>query len=95
MELNISNNEAQKRFETTVDGHLAVVEYRLMPGIITVLHTKVPEALGGRGIAAALTKHVLEHVENQHLELVPLCPYMKAYLQKHPEYQHLVKQKAV
>ncbi|MBC3539616.1 GNAT family N-acetyltransferase [Rufibacter sediminis] len=91
MELDIKNNPAAHRFETTVDGSTAVVEYRLKGNVITVLHTKVPKELEGQGIAAALTKQVLTYIADEKLELVPLCPYMAAYLQKHPEYQTLVK----
>ena len=51
----------------------------------------MPEAIAGRGIAAALTEHVLKYAAAQNLGVVPLCPYMAAYLKKHPEYQHLIR----
>jgi uncharacterized protein len=63
----------------------------LKPGIMTVLHTEVPQELEGRGIAGAMTKHVLDYIAAENLQVVPLCPYMAAYLKKHPEYQYLVK----
>jgi len=91
MELEINNNPATQRFETTIDGKTAFVHYKLRPHVITVLHTEVPKELEGRGIAAALSKFVLEYIAEQKLKLVPLCPYMQSYLQKHPEYAHLVK----
>ncbi|RNI26869.1 GNAT family N-acetyltransferase [Rufibacter latericius] len=91
MELDIRNNPAAHQFETTVDGKTAVVQYRLKDDVMTVLHTIVPEELEGRGIAAALTKQVLNYIAAEKLQLVPLCPYMASYLKKHPEYQPLVK----
>ncbi|WP_235861367.1 GNAT family N-acetyltransferase [Pontibacter flavimaris] len=61
------------------------------PGVITIIHTEVPEELGGRGIAATMSKYALEHIAANNLQLIPLCPYMRSYLKKHPEYQCLVK----
>ena len=91
MEPDIRNNPAAHQFETTVNGKTAVVQYKLRNGVMTVLHTIVPKELEGQGIAAALTKQVLAYIAEEKLELIPLCPYMAAYLQKHPEYQSLVK----
>ena len=83
-------NEALQRFETTVDGHTAVVTFERFAGGIAYTHTIVPEALAGRGIASALAKHVLEYAQHQNLKVRPDCPYIRAYIGKHPEYQPLV-----
>ena len=88
--MDILNNETQSRFELTIDGHTALVAYTMEPGRITFLHTEVPEALGGRGIAGQLAKHALEHARAQSLAVVPQCSYMAAYIRKNPEYQDLV-----
>lgn len=89
--MDITNNEQQSQFETTIDGHTALVAYTIEPGRITFLHTEVPEALAGRGIAGQLAKHALEHARAQSLEVVPQCSYIAAYIKKNPEYQDLVK----
>ncbi|AKQ46976.1 acetyltransferase [Rufibacter radiotolerans] len=94
MELDLKDNTAAHRFETTLEGHTAFITYKLRPGVITVLHTEVPPELEGRGVGSAMIKHVLEHIALENLKLVPLCPFMKAYLKKHPEYQYLVKEKS-
>ncbi|GAB2544251.1 GNAT family N-acetyltransferase [Rufibacter soli] len=94
MELTITNNEAAQRFEAEVEGQMALIEYRLKPGVMTVLHTEVPKELEGRGIAGTMTKHVLDYIAAEKLQVVPRCPYMSAYLKKHPEYQYLVKEKS-
>jgi predicted GNAT family acetyltransferase len=91
MDLTITNNEAAHRFETEVEGRTAFIDYKFRPGVMTVLHTEVLKELEGRGIAGAMTKHVLDYIADQKLQVVPLCPYMAAYLKKHPEYQYLVK----
>jgi hypothetical protein len=92
MEPDIKNNVAAHRFETFIEGQTGFVDYKLRPGVMTVLHTEVPQALEGRGIAAALSKHVLEYIAAEKLKLVPLCPYLSLYLTRHPEYQYLVKE---
>ncbi|NEM97727.1 GNAT family N-acetyltransferase [Pontibacter burrus] len=91
MDIEVKDNPAQSRFETTIDGHTAMIEYKLQPGVITVLHTEVPKELEGRGIAGTMTKFALEHIRAKGLALIPLCPYMRAYLKKHPEYNDLVR----
>ncbi|PVY37337.1 GNAT family N-acetyltransferase [Pontibacter virosus] len=91
MEIEVKDNPARNRFETSVEGYTAFIDYKLRPGVMTVLHTEVPEAIVGKGIAAAMTRYALEHIAKNKLELVPLCPYMRSYLNKHPEYQYLVR----
>ena len=91
METEIKNNTASQQFETTVNDKTAFITYNLRPGILTVLHTEVPKALKGQGIASALSKFALDYIAAEKLQLVPLCPYMQAFLKKHPEYAYLVK----
>ena len=91
MDLNIINYTARHRFETTINGQTAFVTYKLRPGVMTVLHTEVPKELEGQGIAAALSGFALAYIAAEKLKLVPLCPYLKSYLHKHPEYLYLIK----
>ncbi|NDV94640.1 N-acetyltransferase [Dysgonomonas sp. 521] len=90
MEYNISHNEPESRFETEVEGKLALVDYRKRDNIFIVTHTEVPEELEGRGIAAALTKTLLDYVRDNGLKVRPVCPYTKMYIQRHPEYNDIV-----
>ncbi|MHC2991764.1 acetyltransferase [Pontibacter sp. HJ8] len=94
MEYDIRNNPALHRFETTIDGKTALIDYKLKPGVMTVLHTEVPKELEGQGIAGAMTKYALEYMAREKLALIPICPYMRSYLKRHPEYQYLVQEKA-
>ena len=60
MSVNVTRNESANRFEATVDGVLCVLDYRIVGKVLTITHTGVPEAVGGRGIASALTATAFE-----------------------------------
>lgn len=87
----IDNKEA-KRFEIHVDGKVAFEDYDFFETSegekgIAYLHTEVPKELGGRGIAGYLVKYILDDASRKNLRVKPICPYVKAYIDKHPEYQ--------
>ena len=86
----VKDNAEKHRFELSVDGHTAVAVYRLKPGVITFTHTEVPKDLGGRCIGSQLAKGALDQVRARGLKVVPLCPFIKGYIEKHPEYADLV-----
>lgn len=85
----IVHNTAASRFEWTEDGVLAVQDYELQNGVMTITHTGVPEAIGGRGIAGDLTRAALETAAEQGLSVRPLCSYVATYIKRHPKYQNL------
>ncbi|MBX3522412.1 MAG: N-acetyltransferase [Xanthobacteraceae bacterium] len=87
----VRDNPEKHQFEMLVDGHTALAAYRLTPGTITFTHTEVPKELGGRGIGSQLAKGALDQVRTRGLKVVPLCPFIKAYIEKHAEYQDLLK----
>lgn len=78
------------RFEARVDGRLAVCDYRLAGGIASFVHTEVPDALQGRGIAAALVQAALTWARDQGYRVQPLCSYVAVYMRRHPETQDLL-----
>lgn len=86
----VRDNPEKNQFELIVEGHTALAAYRLKPGVITFTHTEVPQELGGRGIGTKLAKGALDQVRERGLKVVPLCPFIKAYIEKHAEYQDLV-----
>ncbi len=86
----IEHNEAQQRFECTEEGHLCVLDYQLGGTLMTITHTGVPEAVGGRGIAADLTRHALDTARSRGWKVRPVCSYAAVYIKRHPEYQDLV-----
>lgn len=77
-------------FEIEVDGHSAHVEYRREGGTMTILHTIVPEPIGGRGIARTLTEAAVDYARREGLRVEPRCPYAAAYFQRHPELADLL-----
>lgn len=83
------DNAPLHRFELEVDGHIAFVRYTRQPGVVTLVHTEVPEALGGRGLGGRLARLVLEAVRAEGAKVVPVCPFIAAWMKKHPEFDDL------
>ena len=78
------------RFELEVDGATAFASYRLNGANIIFDHTIVPDALSGRGIGSRLVRGALDAVRAKGLKVVPICPFVRAYIEKHPEVQDLL-----
>ena len=87
----VSNNPAQERYELKVEGNIAATYYKVADGVITFVHTEVPPELGGKGIGSRLIKGALDQVRSDGLKVVAECPFVKAYIEKHPEYGDLLK----
>jgi predicted GNAT family acetyltransferase len=79
----ISHNLAAHAFECVAQGHRCFAEYELADGTMRMTHTVVHPDLRGQGIAAALVEAALAYAESQSLKVVPLCSYVRAYLQRH------------
>ena len=91
MDYLVDHNEIKSRFEAIVNNEVSIVNYTQdEDGSLMITHTRVPREQEGQGIAAALTKAVLEYAKKQSLKVQPLCPYTKAYIARHPEYKVLV-----
>lgn len=84
--LPVTHNLQARRFEIEKDSHLSVVEYELMEGKIIFTHTGVPDALSGQGIGSRLAKAGLDYAKQNRLQVVALCSFISAYINKHPEY---------
>jgi predicted GNAT family acetyltransferase len=89
MSNNVRDNTKLHRFELDTDGHIAFSEYKRADGVLTIMHTEVPKELGGRGIGSALIRGVLDIARADGLKVKPLCPFAKAYVERHPEYADL------
>jgi uncharacterized protein len=87
----VSNNTALHRFELAVDDHIAATYYERGDGIITFVHTEVPPELGGQGIGSRLVKGALDQVRADGLKVIAQCPFVKAWIDKHPDYADLLK----
>lgn len=78
------------RFELERDGHIAYLEYTVAGKVLGLLHSEVPEALRGSGIAGTLAKTALDWAEEHHMKVDVVCPFVADFLQKHSEYSHLL-----
>lgn len=86
----VKHNAAANRFETQVDGHGGHIEYRMMDDKIAFLHTEVDSELEGQGVASRLAATALDYARDEKLKVLPYCPFVAAYIKRHPEYQELV-----
>jgi len=91
MDLLIENNTKTDRFETHVEGQVAFIAYSFFAEGIIFEHTEVPPSLEGRGIAGQLAKYALEYARENHLQVIARCPYVNAYIKRHPGYEELVR----
>ncbi|HEX7288085.1 MAG TPA: GNAT family N-acetyltransferase [Candidatus Angelobacter sp.] len=78
------------RFEVEQSGNVAWLEYNLAGSVLQLIHTEVPPALRGRGIAGELARTALEWARANRLRVDVICPSVAEYLKKHPEYADLV-----
>ena len=86
----IRDNTARSRFELEAGGVTAFMNYRLIGDVIELNHTETPVAARGRGLASRLTKGVLDDLRVRGLKIVPRCPFVRAYVERHPEYRDLL-----
>ncbi|WP_367128924.1 GNAT family N-acetyltransferase [Saccharothrix sp. HUAS TT1] len=83
-DVSVSDHPERSRYEVSLDGELGgFAEYVLADGVVTFTHTEV--AVEGKGLGSALVRHALEDVRAKGLAVVPQCPFVRGYLDKHPE----------
>jgi hypothetical protein len=87
----VRNNVTLGRYEMEVDGVTAFVTYEKSPETLTLVHTEVPPQLAGRGVGSALARGVLEAVRAEGFKVSPRCEFIAGYIEKHPEFQDVVK----
>lgn len=76
----------KKRFELEVEGKTAFMDYMISKlNIIYLTHTEVPKALEGKGVGKAIVQKVLQYISTTDMKMAPLCPFVAAYLVRHPE----------
>jgi len=81
----IINNEELQQFEYREGNELATLTYKFYKKDIAFMHTNVPEALAGKGIASALAVSAFEYAKKINKKVMVYCPFVAAYLKKHPE----------
>jgi uncharacterized protein len=83
--LQVTDNQAESRFEVSDDGELAELTYHLRGDRLVLIHTEVPESLGGRGIGALLVRAAVDRAAAEHLTVVPQCPFARRWLERHED----------
>jgi predicted GNAT family acetyltransferase len=79
----ISHDRTGHRFTAEVDGHHAELDYTLSGRVMSITHTRVPQEIGGRGVAADLMRAALEAANSESWTVNPVCSYAVAYMRKH------------
>jgi uncharacterized protein len=91
MSVTVSDNTMANRYEARLDGVLAgVSEYELTPDTIIFLHTVVAEEFEGQGVGTAIARYALDDARARDLHVRPLCPFIRGWMQRHPEYADLI-----
>jgi uncharacterized protein len=81
----------ERRFTITLGTSRAVLEYRpAAGGALDYYHTFVPPELRGRGLASELTEFALRYALDRNLKVVPTCPFIAAFIDRHPEFEPLL-----
>lgn len=86
----VRDNAADERFELKTEQATAFIAYHLEGDIVSLDHTEVPSVLGGKGVGSALVKGTLDILRERGQKLIPRCPFVAAYIERHPEYRALL-----
>ncbi len=86
----VVHNRAAHRFEVQLQGERAALEYAETDANIDLLHTKVPASLGGHGVGGALALAALEYAKASGKRVIPTCPFVRAYIERHPDWKAIV-----
>lgn len=87
----IIDAEAAQRYEARDEGELAgYIDYVVKRGRIALVHTEVLHAHQGQGLAGQLARFALDDARRRGLRVIPSCPYVRAYVERHPETHDIV-----
>lgn len=87
----VTDNTARGRYELQVDGEVAFINYRRSGNVVTMTHAEVPARFEGKGVGSALARGALDLARAQSDRVVPACPFISVYIERHPEYRDLVE----
>ena len=91
MELQVTDDPDQERYEIRADGELAgFIQYHLKDGVIAFVHTETDRRFRGHGVAARLVQSSLDAARERHLGVLPYCPFVQNWIVEHPAYADLI-----
>jgi predicted GNAT family acetyltransferase len=87
----VRDNPEERRYEIVRNGEvLGGIWYRTRPDAVVLVHTEVAEEAEGQGVGSRLVAGALDDLRARGLRVVPLCPFVRAYLRRHPEQRDLI-----
>ena len=90
-QIEVADAPERERYEILIDGEVVgFTTYRARPGLIAFVHTEVDERLQGRGLADRLIRFALLDARARSLAVLPFCPFVKAFIERHQEFETLV-----
>lgn len=90
-EIHFEHDTEGEQFDAIVGKYRAYIRYRAnREGKIFLTHTEADPELQGKGVAEKLVQYVFNYIEEQGMRMIPVCPYIKTYLKRHPEYMRIV-----
>lgn len=89
--IDVRRDDAESCYACEVEGHRAVAQFERDGDTITFTHTLVPPPVEGHGVGNALVRYALDDARSNHWQVVPRCAFVKAFIERHPDYQALVR----
>lgn len=87
----VTHNDWDQRFELQLEEGLAFLEYERSGNSLVLVHTEVPPARQGQGIGGQLVEAALLHARRTRARVIPVCPFVVAYIREHPEHQEIAR----
>jgi predicted GNAT family acetyltransferase len=89
--IEVADAPERERYEISIDGEVVgFTAYATRPGLIAFVHSEVDERFQGRGLADRLIRFALEDARRRDLAVLPFCPFVKAFIERHREFEELV-----
>ncbi|WP_462250372.1 GNAT family N-acetyltransferase [Ekhidna sp.] len=90
------NNTEENRFELNLENSIALIDYKIgKKGALYLIHTEVPDEMGGQGVGHKLVRETLGIIEKEDLKIIPLCPFVRSFVKKHiDDYRELLAEGA-
>lgn len=89
--IEVKNNEESNQFAADLNGKKAFINYKKQDGgVLNLTHTEVPPEFEGKGVGSRLVKQTLDLIKAEGTKIVPSCPFVANYIDRHPEYKSLI-----